>query len=334
MSTFGNFDHATMAEAFSAAGNDPRQWTSYGTVEDTPVEFDTEYGQPFVTVRLHPAGNVVRARVLSQFSGNGEGSWTPFVENDEVLVSIPEGDERAGCVILGRLNNSYDAFPRQVAGQDSTQNTFAFHRTKTPMIIETASSYLIRSATSGAFLGIDPTGSATISDGNNNMLHVGADFVGIASGDSRLLLQLDLQDNQVIASVNNDTGGTKMILDVNSSSIYTGGTLSIGTAGAPASQHAVSLEQVVSILANLICALTAQTAFSTSFMAAWAIGAPALLETIFTAALAGTISPSPPGPAPGGNIATLIPQISAALAGQIPDPTGVVPGVGRAGLLI
>ncbi len=310
-----------MADAVSHPGIDPRTHISIGvvgqgTADVPPVVFDTDDGQAYVEVTLHPSGLRVRARIASQGAGNGEGEWYPLVANDEVIVAIPNGDEREGCVIIGRLNNKYDKFPGLVAGQDVTKNTFGFRRLRTPYILETASSYMIRSAVTGSFFSIDTAGSLTVSDGNANMMHIGADFIGFGNGDSTVLFQLDLHKNQIVA----EAKGTKMILDADASGIATAGTFYISTGGFP-TNHVATTEAVVNIVINTLKALGAAIA------GPW-IGAPvaAVADTVGAAAVALAAA------------APLVPPVSAAitagfLASQ-PDPLGIAPGIGRAGFMI
>src|ERR1019366_2087115 len=139
--TMSHYDAGLAREAV-AGPIDTRQWVSYGTVSpETPdaksTTFTKEYG-PLVNVKLHPTGIPVVCRVAHEVAGNGEGEWFPFIEGDEVIVLIPEGDETAGCVIMGRLNQEIDFWPTIVAGQDPRLNNFAFRRMRTPYIFETA----------------------------------------------------------------------------------------------------------------------------------------------------------------------------------------------------
>src|SRR5579859_785093 len=120
------FDHAQYANAFRRPGMDTRQWVSYGTVDaDTSdakaIQFKDDDGNPspygpLVSVTLQPSGVSLPCRVLGQVAGNGEADYFPFLAGDEVLVLLPEGDERAGAVIVGRLNQEIDAWPLIVAG--------------------------------------------------------------------------------------------------------------------------------------------------------------------------------------------------------------------------
>lgn len=310
----GSFDHVTMGEAFGFPGIDPRQHITFGLVckgdESNPaVVFDEEYGQVLVSVTLVPSRLVVTCRVATGIAGNGEGEYFPFLENDEVIVAIPDGDERAGCTIIGRLNSAPDAFPRSVAGQDVTKNNFAFRRLRVPYIFETASTYLVRGATSKAFLSLDSAGSWTISDGNNNNFHIGADFIGMAAGDNSVLMQLDLHEGQFIVEC---SAGTKLIIDGSASSFSTTGTLSIATSGGQASNHVVTVESLINILWNVLKACPPITpAIATAGIVA---GIPAAAATPLNPAFAGLIK--------------------AGLLAAVPDPLGLTPGIGRPGLMV
>ena len=156
----GALDIAALRDLMRGPGMDTRQWISYGIVDaDNPearsVRFNDDGGTPLpegvlVAVTLMPSGISVTCRVSSQNAGSGEGEYSPFGPGDEVLVAIPEGNERAGCAIIGRFNNAHDVFPQQVAGQDITNNDTTVRRLKTPYVLETAASYMVRSALSGA----------------------------------------------------------------------------------------------------------------------------------------------------------------------------------------
>lgn len=174
-------DQATLSQAVKT----PReQWISVGLVtagdeNDDIVVFDEEEGQPLVRVLLEPSKTPVFARVGAQVAGRGEGEWHPFVEGDEVLVAIPEGNERAGCVIICRLCNAIDRFPMEsVAGQDPTTNTFAFSRRRTPRVEEFAGPIVMRSAASGALLALDNSGVFTVRTGDKAVLQMSPDAIG------------------------------------------------------------------------------------------------------------------------------------------------------------
>ena len=317
-------DPVSIAAALAAPGNDTRQWVSFGTVDpDTDgarsVEFTKEYG-PLVNVTLCPSAVPVRCRVAGAHAGNGEGEWHPFVAGDEVLVVIPEGDEMAGCTIVGRLNSEIDQWPQQVAGMDATQNNFGFRRMRFPYVVETSSNYLIRDATTGAFFGLKD-GAVTIGEGDGGYLALSPDFLGFQTSDATTLLQLDVADQQVVAEAN----GTRLVLDAQNSSLYTRGTLQIGTAGNQAAGHAITLEQLLSILAGLAASIA--TTGSTPLTGA----------TFGSLVIAGLTAPTGPTSiltaASASPITAFLAAIQAALS--VPsNPNAGIPGVATPGLLI
>lgn len=202
---------------------DTRQWVSMGTVDRErvvdgekvdPVIFDEDLG-PLVNVTLQPSGLPVRCRVAASAAGacgNGEGEYSPFVAADEVVVLIPEGDERADCVIVGRMNNAIDKFPAEsVAGQDPTSNKFAFRRRRTPFVEEFATTWMARVASHGAFFMISESGAVTIRDGSKGALQMGPDIFGFTEGNREVgtddvpaptaLFQLDLVNRRTTLQI-------------------------------------------------------------------------------------------------------------------------------------
>lgn len=320
------FDAQSMREAFAGPGMDTRQWVSFGIVErggegdNSPIQFTNEYG-PLVSVTLQPSNITVPCRVGAQCSGNGEGEWFPFLEQDEVLVAIPEGDERAGCTIIARLNNEIDKWPIEVAGQDPRKNNFAFRRLRTPYIVETASSYLIRSATTGAFFGISTDGRITIGNADGAFLTLNPDFIGLQDASGKLLIQLDLQDNAVVL----EGDGTKLTLLANGSNFVSKGTLSIGVGGGLPIQHAATIEGLINLLNNVLLQVGVQLPGPVTGAGLAAIAIPLL-----NAAIAATIVPVT------GVITPFSAALIAALQGQgtIKDLAGNLPGIGSSNLLI
>jgi hypothetical protein len=273
-------DASTAAHAFAGP---ERIWISYATVdEDTPdqrsVMFSPEYG-PLVNVTLRPHAVPVVCRVAHEVAGNGEGEWFPFVAQDEVLVAIPEGDEHAGCVIIGRLNQEIDAWPTMVAGQDATQNTFAFRRLRTPYILETASNYMIRDATTGAFISMNE-GAISLSNADSAFLALNADFLGMQSADASTLIQINIANGQVVALANN---GTMLVLDANTSSLVTQGTFSFATAGNQPVGHAVTLEGVVALLIELATPFAAAPITGSGLLAGLAAALTAMAASVAAA---------------------------------------------------
>jgi hypothetical protein len=193
----GDVDAGAFSALVSAPGIDPRTWVSYGLVEqatqdeDTgetqqPVEFDPDFG-PLILVRLQPSDLPVRCRVSMSVAGDGEGSYHPFMPGDEVLVLLPEGTESGSPCITGRLTNSIDKFPSNVAGQDPTGNKFGFTRRRTPYIQEFSSTWMIRVASHGGFALLSEAGSWTFKDGSGGALQMGPDIFGYSEGSRALV---------------------------------------------------------------------------------------------------------------------------------------------------
>lgn len=319
------FDHSTYGEALARPGMDTRQWLSYGIVNDETADqpsthFDDGDGKPLeagplVSVTLQPSNIAVACRVAGRVAGNGEAEWSPFQARDEVLVAIPEGDERAGCCIIARLNNSFDAWPRTVAGQDATKNTFAFHRVRTPHIVETSSSYLVRSATTGAQFGIDGTGQFIMNDGDGSRFFFGADALGLSSADGSTSVQVLVGAQQIAMTAGNVTS---LLLDATQSQLLTPGILLLGTGGTFPNGHAVTVEQLVVFFDSVLKALAAANPGAVTG-AGLAPLVTAIINAAFPLAAAAPIAPYQ---------AALTTAIS-----KPPDPSGAFPGVGRASLL-
>ena len=291
-------DFRSFGEAVSYPGIDPRQWISYGIVEgssendpDPEVVFDPEYG-PLVKVILYPSTVPIRARVSSMVAGNGEGEYHPFIKGDEVLVAIPEGSEQADCAIIGRMNNSVDKFPTgSVAGQDPTLNNFGFSRRRTPYIMEVQHSYLIRSAISGAMIGIDETGGILLSAGTGNPgFQMTPDIIGMSNNDGSAMLQLDLTNNHAIMQI----GEACIILSDSNASpetniIATPGVLTIATNGQPAMEHVISTEAVLNIIYQ-ICQKTVPPITEAQIIAALVLASKTPLSPTLGSAIAGIFS--------------------------------------------
>lgn len=252
-----------MAEAFSHPGADPRQWFSYGIVDgmndDDPepsVVFNEDFG-PLVKVTLQPSMVPAYCRVSGTVAGNGEGEYHPFIEGDEVLVLIPEGDERGDCVIIGRMNNSIDKFPMDsVAGQDPTTNTFGFKRVRTPQIDEFAGPYTMRSALTGALLAFDEGGGLTVRDGEGAGFQISADVIGLMDASGEYLMQLDLTNKHALLQA----GDAILSLSATGANpeqnmLNTPGPLAINTSGNAAGEHAISTEAVANILSQMLLVL-------------------------------------------------------------------------------
>lgn len=325
-------------------GADTRQWISYATVDrqtdDDPepeVVFDDEFG-PLVKVTLQPTMVPAYCRVSASVAGNGEGEYHPFVFGDEVIVAIPEGDERAAPCIFGRLNNAIDKFPMDsVAGQDPTTNTFGFKRCRTPRIDEYAGSYTMRSAKTGAIMGFDSTGTVTILNGDSSGLQIGSDVVGFSTKDGSALMQLNLNDRAVALRCD-DAVLTLAATGSNAySAISVGESLAISTGTNAAAEHVLTVESLFNILANVIA--LAFTTWSPTPPMPVPILTLSLLGAAMTAMfadplfvpflLAGATAPLPPLLAAGINAALMMqPQKQMAPLGQ------TNPGIGCAALLV
>lgn len=248
------FDIATLRELFAGPGQDPRNWVSYGTVligtPDQPsVRFNDEDGAPLevgvlVDVELHPSGVVVPCRVAMQVSGAGCGEFHPFVDGDEVIVVIPEGSERAGCVIVGRLTNKYDAMPANACGQDATGNNFAFKRLREPYLLESGTAVQIRNAKTTAQFVLDQDGGALLSSGDGHALAMNASAVSLQLGDGSAQVQLVPGLGQVSLAAKS----ASLLVD-ELETVYRGKAIQF-QAGSTGGGHAVTLEQVFALLAN------------------------------------------------------------------------------------
>lgn len=345
-------DGTSASEAFSRPGIDPRLWCAFGTVDqDTEqsksVRFKDDEGNPLptgplVTVTLQPSGVTVVCRVAGFIAGLGEGSWYPFQEKDEVLVVFPQGSTTAGATIVARLNQEIDVFPLIVAGQDVTKNTFGFWRMRTPFIIETAESFLIRNAKTGSQIAIDPTGQVILNNGDKNNLFISSDAISLSSGDEETFMQMNFSDKRITLA----TGDSRMEISAEGESIwFSTGAVNIGSGGVAGKGHAVTAEQLVAFTANVICAIASPpingfNPASAALGPTFSLFAPASLNTILSLAAAGLATPLPIGlfGAPGGNTALITAAMSAlaaAISSPIPaaDPTGLIPGAGRATLM-
>jgi hypothetical protein len=307
-------DNAAFREIAKGPGADTRQWVSMGTVEigtadQHPVRFNDETGAPLphgvlVDVKLRPSGIVVPCRVASDCAGNGEGEYHPFVDGDEVLVAIPGGDERAGCVILKRCNQAMDAFPRTVAGMDATANTLAFKRVRAPYAIESAAAIVLRVASTGSTLALDPTGQVFLSSGDGALLAMAHDACSFQLKDLSAGFQLDPSKKQ--ASI--IAGSTSVVVDNDASEWQTAGVLKVSTAGNGAAEHVTTIEAVSNLMTALGLAIAAlgpaPPLTGLSLGAVFAAGWPAILAaaaklplsaTNATAIITGLKTPKSPG---------------------------------------
>lgn len=334
-------DESTVRSLFSGPNQDTRLWVSNATVDistpDAPsVRFKDENGKmlttgPLVSVTLQPSGISIQCRVTNDCAGNGEGEWYPFVDKDEVLVALASGSEQMGGVIIGRLNQEIDAFPERVGGLDATENKFGFRRMRAPYIVETAGSYLIRSAVTGSQIGIDPQGQVVINDASKNKIFFSPDVIDISTGDASVFVQLHVEDKRLAMQAGDATFALAKDTVMN-----VPGKLNIGTSGASGNGHAVTMEQVILMICNF-WAVVAPT-ISATYPITWAAGFAGILNSIVAGIAAGA-SPTPLGPLPGGNIAIIsgsMSAVNAGLASPLPqqDASGLLPGIGRGGFLL
>lgn len=338
-------DAVTIRDLFSGPGSDTRQWLSIGYVDpstpDSPnVRFNDENGAPLetgplVNVTLQPSGISVSCRLSNQVAGLGEAEYYPWADKDEVLVAIPEGAEMAGPIIIARMNQGIDLFPATVAGQDATANKFGFRRMRAPFIVETASAYLIRHATTGAQIGIDNQGQVVIADADKNRIFFSPDVIELSSGDNTTFLQVQVSQQAIAMQ-----GGSATMNLASDTTLFVPGTLNIGSGGASGTGHAITAEQVVLMFLNYTCAMVAASAFAPGYVGSFNSSIPAPLNAVVSALAAGG-APGPCGPAPGGNVAQMGAAWTAfvnAIPGGGPlsaaDVTGFTPGIGRGALLL
>lgn len=229
-----------MGRTFAAPGADTRQWVSYGTVHEEvggnkSVTF--EDGQQYVRVRLHPSELVVNARVLGKVAGAGEGESHPFVEHDEVLVILPEGNERAGAVCIGKLNNSLDALPGLVAGNDPSTNAFTWKRIRTPRAVETYGGDIVSDAKSGTIYGIGIDGAFSVQTTDGGFLTVGPDDLGMQTVEGDMYFQADIQKGTWLLGTHAGTTPAFLLLGEANQGIYTKGKFYLAAGGVQPDQH-------------------------------------------------------------------------------------------------
>jgi len=320
-------DQRTMAEAFSYPGIDPRSWVSMAIVEtvqaedENPVEFDDDDGQVYVNCVLKPSNIPCRARLGGAFAGPGEGFYSPFVGGEEVLLAIPEGDVKAGAVVLARLNNGYDGFPQgSVAGKDANTNTFTFMRSRPAITIESGASVMLRSASMGAMLQLAGTGNVTLRDGAADVLQISPDVFGYQNGEGTVVMQIDqnamrytLAVGKALVTLSGDTAQANP-----QSVIQVPSTLTLAAAGATmnnAVEHVISTEAVANILEAWGAAISIAISATPAAAAAVAFQ-PAAIAAAITVATSQTLN------------ALIAGSIAVGFAGATAKPVGV-PGLGQ-----
>lgn len=322
-------DLATGRDAYAGAGTDTRGWVHHAIVEPDAgdqhsVVFSGDDGSganPFgvqVLVKLAPNGNVLPCRVAGACAGAGEGEYHPFVAGDEVLVVVPSGDERNGGIIIGRLNQTLDVFPRMVAGQDVTNNSVAFKRLAAPYVLESGTALILRVSATGAALTLDPTGNTYLSSGGGAALYLRSDAVSLQLKDGTAAFQLDpdAQSAKVVAG----DGNTVVSIDGSADSWQTQGTLSISTAGNAGVNHVITMEAVLAVF-NAFLQLASKAATAPPALVAFfaAFSAPGALGAVFAAAAKLPVDPV---------------DVQLALAALQLPKSGGAPGVGSQGTMV
>jgi hypothetical protein len=315
------------------------QWVSWGTVDDEspdgkPVEFDPDYG-PLVDVKLHPSAAHVRCRVASAVAGNGEAEYYPFIGGDEVLVAIPEGDERAGCTIIGRGNNQLDKFPMTVAGNDVTGNQFGFRRMRAPYVIETAAAYGIRNAMNGVLFMLGQDGTVVLKDAYTGYLSLNPDWCGLQTTDdtsdlptisptaTMMTLQLNKQSSNILLSVESATGFARLTLGKQSSALMTNGTFAVAAGGVLPTEHVATVEGVANLLTAIVMGIGA----------AGVGGLPGLAVLAAAQTLVAAAVPIAAAPGTGTLNPAIYSAIKTALLAKAPNPTGAMPNIGCPGFV-
>ncbi len=336
------WDRTTFGRAFSGPSG---LWVSYGLVDaDTDaapaVRFKDEDGKPLpygpmVSVTLQPTGVALACRVAMQVAGVGEGEWYPFVGGDEVLVVIPEGNERAGAVIIARMNQEIDTWPTVVAGQDPTENKFGFRRMRAPYLIETVGGYLIRSATTGSQIGIDALGQVIMNDGDKGSIVIGSEAIGMSSGDTESFVTVLPPSKQVFMGA----GAASFLLDAAGTKFISEGPISFATSGTAALGTGVTAEQVAGFVINVLTGIAAVAGFNP--LSPLVVGSPATIGPIVAAALTALAGVTPASAVPGGDFTAYMGTVfgpsgglsaAAASPAAAADVTGLIPGFGRPGL--
>jgi len=315
-------DAVAIRELVAGEGTDTRHWSTYGQVmadqegQRSVILDDPENPGPLVLVKLLRSGLQVPCRVGMACGGDGEGEWHPFVAGDEVLVEIPDGNERSIPVITHRLANAIDRFPSMVAGNDTSTNSFAFKRVRVPYIFETASSYLLYSAPTKSFLALTEAGAFTVSNADKALLQLGADVIGFRNGDADCFVEIHVGEKRLHL----EAGSAKLQLADGGDGIFlVPGMLTISTSGAQPIGHGVTVEQVWSIVTTLLADMSA-TLVASATPATAAIGAA--LAAALTADAAVAVEHA------ATSDLTTIPGLKAALvAALVAPPTGVGAGI-------
>lgn len=254
--TFGSFDHASFRQSLAGPGMDTRQWCSFGVVNpdegssQRAVEYTEDYG-PLVSVTLEPSGIPVRCRVASRGAGSGEADGEPFAAGDEVIVIVPEGDERSGCVIIGRLNNKLSPHPSVVAGM-TLENNLTFTRRIGPIAMESDTAIVFRVSKTSSFLSLSQDGNITLTSGDQSYLHIGSDFLGLQNGDATMILQADQNHKEWRMEVHDDPDSSFFRLSGTHTALMSSQPIVISSAGQQPWMHLVTFEQMAYFVTQVL----------------------------------------------------------------------------------
>ena len=283
------FDASEFRKAISGAGTDSRAWISYGIVdaasgENKSVTFDDELG-PMITVTLMPSRTTIYCRVGSQNGGDLETQYSPFIEGDEVLVAMPQGQEDAGCVIIQRLNNGVDKWPATIAGHDIKTNEFEVERGVIPKLIERTSGYVINHGPSSSWFGYVNNGD-WCSSTKKSQIFQSEKAMGFVNADGDCGLQMDHSSKLAFAfsgSSRMDIGSSGASMGTPSAGIVCGSAPN-GATAPPATGGVVTDELLAALL---------------SAMSTYQEGLEKLLAVAF-----GACTPLPAAPVPPASLVT------------------------------
>jgi hypothetical protein len=356
-------DARSLAEALAFPGIDPRTWISIATVDPDEVTWDEDLGY-LVPVTLQPTQVQGVAVCAQDVAGNSEGSASPFVEGDTLVVGVCHGMERAGVIVLGRLSNNRAPPPQTVAGQDSTANNTSWRKQRAPRLEEYGDRWTIRQASSEALLNVDAAGTWTVRDGGKGVLQLSSDVFSYQSGDSTMVLQFDLAASRFSLQCGEAMLAISSLesvadLPMSTSSVFSvPGSLQLSAFGNLAGEHAASVEGTANFLFQVLTLYNAAVASALASLlgvlgaaVTASPGSPLIPAAALTpvaaqfAALAGSLSGFVAGGATAGAATPQNPAIAAAVYAamlaqppkQVPavPPQGQVqPGLGSAGILI
>lgn len=340
------FDRASQGEAGARPGNDTRQWSSIGVVNastsGTPsVNFATPVGA-LVSVRLHPSDIDIQCRVASFMADE----WHPFLGNEEVLVILPQGHERGGGIIVGRMNNGVDVATTTIAGIDVTQNQTSTRHTVPNYAWEVENGWILRNPNTTAQLALNTVGDWIIACGELHFLSLSAGQ-GVVLGNANMtsFIQImpfaaasaDAGDDNTAPAVES-SGGTILInagqgkagfiIDPNSGFIFASTAASVPGAGPVG--HVATVEGLVSLVSAVLFQLGAQMTAVGATPTATAAALGAVLTTLTIPVVEAAIPSAGKAPPYG----TFSPLVGASLA--LPrSPDGITqPGLGCAGFLV